>query len=377
MAGDVPPSGNRCRSEVMQTDGDDNPRPNPRGCTGLETGGAAHPPPVGLLGAVMGDATSHPLASVIIVSWNTSSATQSCVRSVLANDPDGALEVIVIDNASSDDTVAQLTRRYPRVRIIVNAENEGFARACNRGMAFAKAPFLVLLNSDATVSDAVIFRCIDWLRAHPDVGMVGCELVNGEGRRTYTAFRKLAIWRSLSENLWLYRFLPQTRRPRVLLGGYWDSSEPVAVDWLAGAFLCLRQEVFNTTGGFDSRFFMYGEDCEWGMRLRRLGVEIWYVPTLGRVVHEGSGSSNDIWSSQERLRRGHRGGVQAYSLVHGRVLATGYWLAQLVGYTVRWAVYGTVSRALANEYYATQAQHYRLLSALYIRAVTWLAVEGR
>ncbi len=361
----------------MPRDGDDASQPNPHGGMGLDGGEVALALHVQAPEAITVDAIRGPVASVIIVSWNTSSATQLCVQSVLAHDPDGALEVIVIDNASADDTVAQLTSRYPSVKVIVNPENEGFARACNQGMAVAAAPFLVLLNSDATVSDAVIFRCIDWLSAHRDAGIVGCELVNQSGRRTYTAFRKLAIWRSLFENLWLYRCLPRSRWPRILLGGYWDSSEPVSVDWLAGAFMCLRREVFNASGGFDSRFFMYGEDCEWGMRLRRMGIEVWYVPSLGRIWHAGSGSSNDLWSTRERLQLGHDGGSQAYRMMYGRTRANWYRLAQLVGYTIRWAVYTAASRLQTSEYYTARAQHYRLLRSLYAPRMVPLSRQRR
>lgn len=307
-----------------------------------------------------------PWISVIVVSWNTAEDTLRCVRAVLANDAERRIEVLVVDNASSDDTVGRLQGIDTRVRVISNSENIGFARACNQGMAASVAPFLVLINSDCVVSDAVIVRSARWLVEHPDCGMVGCELRNESGRRIYTAMRRLTVRRSLFENLWLYRLLPASRRPRVLLGGYWDGQEDIQADWLVGAYACLRREVFVDSGGFDERFFMYGEDSEWGMRLTQSGVRVAYAPTLGVVEHRGAASSRDLWSERERLRRGHEGGLRAYAMLHGNSRMQLYRAAQLIGYAVRWSVYAGLATLSPSDYFDAQRQLYGWLVLFYV-----------
>ena len=307
------------------------------------------------------------LVSVVIVSWNTAKETVRCVQSVIEHDPQGLLEVIVIDNNSTDDTVARLQRFDSRVRVTLNSTNEGFARGSNQGMRLARAPFIVLINSDTIVHDEVIQRSARWLEEHPAVGMVGCEVVNEAGRRTYTARRRLGVRRSLFENLWLYRLLPSRARPRALLGGYWDRDDEVRADWLVGAYICLRRSVFERSGGFDPRFFMYGEDSEWGMRLTRMGVRLIYAPRLGAVIHRGATSSEDLWTERERLRLGHKGGLQAYAILNGAAKSQLYRLAQLVGYATRWVVYGTMAILRPNEYYSSQRRMYGWLMDFYLR----------
>jgi hypothetical protein len=307
----------------------------------------------------------HPLASVVVVTWNTAQTTVACVESVLANDPDRQLEVLVVDNASEDGTVDQLNRIDPRVTVIRNSMNEGFARACNQGMAAARAPFLVLLNSDTIIEDGVIIRSAQWLADHPGVGMVGCEIRDERGRRIYTANRRLSVRQSLFENLWLYRLMPAKNRAQSLLGGYWDGGQ-VDADWLVGAYLCLRREVFEQSDGFNPRFFMYGEDCEWGMRLKRSGVRIVFAPQIGTIVHRGAASSKEVWSTRERLRRGHEGGLRAYAMVHGDARSQVFRLAQLIGYTTRWALYKAANRARPSDYFADQATYYGWLRDFYL-----------
>jgi hypothetical protein len=313
----------------------------------------------------MGAGSQRLLASVVVVTWNTSETTLACLDSVLAHDPDQQLEVIVVDNASEDGTADRLDGLDPRVTVIRNDTNEGFARACNKGMAAARAPFLILLNSDTIVDDGVIIRSAQWLIDHPAVGMVGCEIRDEHGRRVYTANRGLSVRQSLFENLWLYRLIPAKDRPQALLGGYWDGGETDA-DWLAGAYLCLRQEVFAQTGGFDPRFFMYGEDCEWGMRLTRAGVRVVFAPQIGTIVHHGAASSEAVWSTRERLRRGHEGGLRAHAMVHGDALTQVFRLAQLIGYTTRWALYAAANQVRANDYFAGQATYYGWLRDFYL-----------
>lgn len=308
-----------------------------------------------------------PDISVIIVSWNSRELTLSCVESVLRHADGVPLELIVVDNASDDGTARAIRESVPHARLLVNTENLGFARASNQGMAAAQGSLLLLLNSDTAVKDSVIRRCVDWMREHPATGMLGCEVRTLENRRVHTANRSLSVSRSLLENLWLYKLIPPARRAKVLLDGYWEGDDTIEVDWLAGVVMVLRRELFEQSGGFDSSFFMYGEDSEWCIRLRREGHRIVYAPAAGVLWHVGAGSSERIWSEKERLRRGHVGGLQAYAILNGRSRAMLYRVAQLFGFTVRWSVYAAAGAIRPTPYLASQRRHYGWLRDFYLR----------
>jgi len=313
--------------------------------------------------------SAHPVAlSVVIVSWNSREELASCISS-LVKFTSIDLEVIVVDNASSDGSAELIRSTFPSVRLIANTANLGFARACNQGMAGSRGHQILLLNSDTYVADDVIGRAVRMLESRPDIGMLGVELCFPDGRRQHTAARALSIRRSLLERLWLYKLLPDERRGEALLGAYWEEDRDVEVDWLAGAFLLLRRELFEQSGGFDERFFMYGEDSEWCMRLGNLGYTILYAPRVGVVYHVGAVSAHAVWTEKERLRRCHEGGLGAYSALYGRRRAVLYRLAELSGVTVRGTVYRLASLVGTGDagYYRRQAVSYRWLVEFYLQ----------
>lgn len=310
--------------------------------------------------------SSRPDVSVVIVTWNTRGELEACLESLSRHTRTASMELVVVDNASTDGTVAMIKTGWPDVRLVENERNAGFARGCNQGMRVASGELILLLNSDTYVEDDVVGRCVGELRARPDVGMLGCELRFPDGRRQHTANRSLSVRLSLVRNLWIYRLLPRSRRGKTLLGGYWEGDADIEVDWLAGAFLLLRRELFERSGGFDERFYMYGEDSEWGMRLRRMNVRILYAPRLGVVYHTGSVSSDRCWTEKERLRRCHRGGLVSYAMAKGRARAQLYRFAELLGSVVRWSVYRAALGLRRDEYLARQAAMYRWLIEFYL-----------
>jgi GT2 family glycosyltransferase len=310
--------------------------------------------------------TAVPRLSIIIVSWNSRDDLQRCLSSLGAHTTGVALELIVVDNASSDGTVQAVRDSHPDVRLIENSENLGFARACNQGMAVSSGKYLLLLNADTWVEDDVIGRAVRLLSRRSEIGMLGCQLRFPDGRIQHTVNRALSIRHSLLERLWLYKLIEPSRRAELLLGGYWEHDSEVEVDWLAGAFLLLRRELFVVSGGFDERFFMYGEDSEWCMRLRRLGYRIMFSPEPGAVVHSGSVSSDLVWTEKERLRLCHVGGLESYAALHGSMLGLGYRFAELIGATARLGAYVIARRLRDSEYFERQATFYRWLVEFYV-----------
>jgi GT2 family glycosyltransferase len=309
-----------------------------------------------------------PLVSIVIVSWNTCAVLRSCLESIFARTSSLKFEIIVVDNASADKSVDMLKERFPQVYVIANQANLGFARACNQGMRLAKGRLILLLNSDTYVRDDVIARMAEYLLSRPEIAMAGCQLRYPDEKIQHSAYRSLSILRNLFEDLWLYKLVPSAKRDDILLGGYWKSDREMEVDWLAGAFMMLRREVFETVGGFAEDFFMYGEDSEWCMRIRRTGRKIFFNP-LGVVYHIGSVSSDLEWSEKERLRRCHLGGLRAYAKVNGQVLGAFYHIARLFGSCVRFAVYSLLAAVKIGSYYRQQQRLYGWQAGFYFQKI--------
>jgi GT2 family glycosyltransferase len=310
--------------------------------------------------------SASPRLSIVIVSWNSRSDLEACLASIRHYTNGLDYEVIVVDNASTDETVQTIRVAFPEVRLIENTANAGFARACNQGMAASVAEFVLLLNADTYVEDNVIGRSIEALQARPEIALLGCRLAYPDGRLQHTANRSLSIRRSLFEMLWLYKLVPKARRSELLLNGHWAHDHEIEVDWLAGVFLLLRRSLYLESGGFDERFFMYGEDSEWCMRLRRMGHRILFTPQPGTVLHTGSVSSDLVWSDKERLKRCYLGGIDAYTALNGPTRAAGYRAAELLGAVVRLAVYSAMSLRRSDPYHAAQARLYRWRIEFYL-----------
>ena len=301
-----------------------------------------------------------------MVTSNRRVDVERCLRSLVDCTVSATVEVVVVDNASRDGTPAMVRASFPDARLIENTQNLGSARGSNQGMAAARGELILLIDSDAYVVDDVVGRAARHLLERPEIGMLGCALRFPDGRLQHSAHRALSIWRGLVRNLWLYRMLPAHRRAEALLGGYWEEDREIEVDWLSGTFLLLRRELFDHSRGFDPGFAAYGEDCEWGMRLSRLGHRIWYAPQLGIAYHVGSYNTDPDFTQEEWLQRCHQGGIDAYASLNGWRRAAMYRLSELLGVTVRLGVYSVASLLSSNDYYATQARLYRSLVSFYL-----------
>jgi GT2 family glycosyltransferase len=228
------------------------------------------------------------MLSVIIVSWNTKDMTLGAVRSVLA-ETGVPLEVIVVDNASSDGSVQALRTEFPRITVIESTRNAGFAHANNIGLRRAGGDILMLLNSDTVVLPGAFGTMVAHLAAHPETGLVGPKLVWPDGRFQKASFRNLPdIGNSLFYLLGLDRI-------RKALGGkpYKDAGDPNvsrASEALSGAAMMFRRSVYEKIGGLDERFFMYGEDLDFCKRAGDAGFGIRYLPDAV-IVHFGGESS--------------------------------------------------------------------------------------
>ena len=219
--------------------------------------------------------------AAVVVNYNAGPALVSCVASVLAQDP--AAELVVVDNASSDDSVARLRVAHPAVRVVQSGDNLGYARAANLGIAATAAPLVAVLNPDTVLAPGVGKALVARFDTEPELGAAGPQLHNTDGS-VYPSARQVpsmadAVGHGLLFFVW--RDNPFTRRYRETGA---DPSRPRDVDWVSGAAIWLRRSALDDIGGWDERYFMYVEDVDLCWRLRRAGWRVAYEPT-GTVEH--------------------------------------------------------------------------------------------
>jgi hypothetical protein len=207
--------------------------------------------------------------SVVIVSWNVRELLRACLQSVYDTVPGLSLEVFVVDNASHDGSPQMVERCFPSVHLIANEDNRGFGPANNQALRLATGRYALLLNPDTTVPPGVIEGMIDFMEHHPQAGMVGPELVLGDGRLQLNWVRF-----SLDH---FFEFLIE-RAVFLTSGRTWiSSSRPRRVRILTGACWLVRYKAMADIGFYDDEFFMYAEEPDVCARMRDAGWEIWFL----------------------------------------------------------------------------------------------------
>jgi GT2 family glycosyltransferase len=248
--------------------------------------------------------------SVTIVNWNRAALLEQCLRSVFATSRTIDYEVIVVDNASEDDSVRMVCTSFPEVRLIVNATNVGFGRAQNRAMATARGRYLLMLNNDATVEPGTIPALVRLMDDHLDVGACGCPDSHqvSLGGATAGAFRKYpSLGRTVMENFWAVVHPPRTwdigwlARPlHRWMGEELTDVDVLGVAWIVAALLIVRREVIAALGGFDERFFLFDEDADLCRRIHAAGWVVAFT-TKTSFSHQG-GASSALRSDIEKVR---------------------------------------------------------------------------
>jgi hypothetical protein len=240
--------------------------------------------------------------SVIVISFNTRDLLHACLASVTRCH---AAEVIVVDNGSSDGSVAMVQREYPAVRLIASAQNLGFVRANNLALRQATGMHLLLLNPDAELLPGALEELQDFLDAHERAAIVGPQLQYPDGSLQHAAFRFPTLLQTYFE------FFPHPARLLAsgLNGRYPTASyrgSPFQADFVLGACLLARREAVEHVGLLDESYFMYCEEMDWCWRFRRAGWSVWCDPRARVVHHEAQSSRQTRWESYVEKWRSRR-----------------------------------------------------------------------
>ena len=311
-------------------------------------------------------ATGSPDVSVLLVTWNAGDDIAGCLESVLRDKSAGSIEVIVVDNNSSDCTV-DVVRSFPEVRLFQTGGNLGFALAMNIALKAAQGRYLFLLNPDARLVNDAVGHLVSFLDSHPDAGCASPQLLNNDGSVALFVTRRFpSVTNTVLRQFGLRRLFPQsTWMGREYLAG-WDRESPRTVPCLSGAALMIPRSVYLEVGSLDTVLPMYFEDLDYCKRIADKGNLLYYVPGA-KVLHVGGKSASA--STAKRLLRGMEDGEAvwlflrryrgaAHAAAFRVVIAVGSLFRLMAIYPLRFLPQGLVPFA------RTAAQHARHSSAL-------------
>jgi N-acetylglucosaminyl-diphospho-decaprenol L-rhamnosyltransferase len=242
-------------------------------------------------------AEPRPDVSVVVVNMNAGEDVVRCVRSVLESTGDAAVDVLVVDNASTDGSPEAVERLFPSVRVLRNASNKGFAAAANRGMLATRSAFVFLLNPDAEVRAGTFERLLKVGADRPDTAAIGVLTLNPDGS-VYPSARRLptmgvGLAHTLIAPFWQQN--PWSRRYRM---ADWDRRSARRVDWVSGSSMLVRREALDRVGVFDEGFWLYVEDLDLCTRFRDAGWEVWFSPELEVVHIQGTVTAGKRWATR-------------------------------------------------------------------------------
>ena len=303
--------------------------------------------------------------TVVIVSWNVRDLLRRCLNSILGA-PTAApfgTEIIVVDNASTDGSAEMVRAEFPNVKLIANRENRGFTAANNQGLALGRGRHMLLLNPDTEVLDNALVTMVRYMDEHPQVGALGPRLQYPDGSLQSSRRRFPTFATALLESTVLQEWWPDNQ----ILHRYYmadtDDDDIQPVDWVVGACLLTRRQVYEQVGGLDEAFFMYSEELDWCRRIKNAGWEIAYLHTAAVIHHEGKSSEQVVparhihfQSSKVRYFRKHHGALQAGML--------------------RWFLLGTYLYQAAREGFKWLVGHKRPIRAERLRAYRQVLKSG-
>jgi GT2 family glycosyltransferase len=288
--------------------------------------------------------------TVIIPSWNAKGFLQECIKSIIRETIHYRIKIIVVDNASTDGSPEMVKDQFPQIKLIINKENLGFAKACNIGMGLAKGKYIVIVNSDVIVGNECIDRMFKYMEKHSEIGILGPKILGQDGMVQRSCMGFPTLWNSFCRALALDTIFPRAK----LFGGqlmtYWSHNSIRSVDIINGCFWMVRQEALKQVGLLDESFFMYSEDKDWCKRFTNAGWEVVFFPDA-EAIHYGGGSSlNDPIRFYIEMQRAD---LQCWKKHHGRLAWLGYILIILFHHVVR--VLGQVIRYVIKPSKSIQA----------------------
>jgi GT2 family glycosyltransferase len=228
--------------------------------------------------------------SVVIVNWNSGNHLSNCINSITKFNSNLIDKIVVVDNNSNDNSIKQI-KNFPNIDLILSPLNLGFSKACNLGAKNTNSEFIIFLNPDAALFENTISNLKSTLdnNVNNKIGILGIQLIDEDKNITRTCSRSPNFYRLLTLSIGIDKYFP-------VLGcimSEWNHAHTKIVDQVIGAFFVVKTNLFNILGGFDERFFVYYDEVDFSLRLKKLGYKTLY-DAENSAFHFGGGSSNQV-----------------------------------------------------------------------------------
>jgi len=228
------------------------------------------------------------LADVIIISHNNSDVTLKCLESVYESDVAAGLNIMVVDNCSTDDTVRRISENFPKVKIIENEKNLGYAKAANIGVKNSDSDFVIVTNNDVVFYKNTISDFIEYLKSDKQAGVVGGQQFFPDGRKQIS-FGDLPGLNLVFKDLLLINFFKRR---------YANNSQIMKVPYLDGGCLAIKRKDFDTVGGFDEDYFFYTEETDFCYKMKKAGKSVVFNPGIKFIHLRGATSDGNMFSER-------------------------------------------------------------------------------
>jgi GT2 family glycosyltransferase len=232
--------------------------------------------------------------SVIILNYNVRYFLEQCVLSVqeALSNIDG--EIIVVDNNSSDDSCEMMKTRFPNIKLIENTVNLGFPKGNNIGVSQAKGDYICILNPDTVVAEDTFVKVLAFAEKHPDLGILGCKLIDGTGNFLPESKRGVPTpFVAFTKIFGLYKLFPKTTLFNRYYAQHLSENETGKVDILVGAFMIMKRELYLEIGGFDENCFMYSDDIDLSYMALKKGKSNYYYHETSVIHYKGESTVKD------------------------------------------------------------------------------------
>lgn len=228
--------------------------------------------------------------SVVIVNYNVQYFLEQCILSVKAASENLNVEIIVVDNNSTDGSCAMLQEKFPEVQLIINKVNTGFSKANNQGVAISKGTYVLILNPDTIVAEDTLVKILNFAKTKYNLGILGVKLIDGAGNFLPESKRGIPTPQVSFNKL----FGISSKRTGKYYASHLDENESGKVEILVGAFMVMKRGIYNEVHGFDEDYFMYGEDIDLSFKVLNKGYQNYYFADTQVIHYKGESTRKDV-----------------------------------------------------------------------------------
>ena len=236
--------------------------------------------------------------SIIILSHNVSKLLKKAIESIYKTYGEKDLQIIVVDNASSDGTVEMIKKKFPKIDLVISNTNTGFAAGNNLARKMSKGDIVLFLNPDTEVKGNAIKKCLEILTSKDELGAITCKVMLPNGKIDYSCHRGLpTVWNTFCYWSGISKLFSKSSFFAGYGATYLDINKSSYIDCISGTFLMIKKEVLNKVNWWDEDYWWNGEDIEICYKIKKAGYKIWYEPSE-TIIHY-KGSSSGLWSTSK------------------------------------------------------------------------------